>query len=348
MTNWRESETRLVLAAVQRFRAFIPNICILVYATSPWKLLAPLSILQCTRTFSFVRAPTIISTQFSLALFSFLSFFLFSPMLYLNTENYILPDPAQNVKRNSFCNREREFIFIKFSVEIFSLSNIRSSNRSRDCSSTTSILYHEMYFFSSPGHLHPFPPCTVCFYFLARINIARSRTFTIPSLSVLFTFIFRFFLDFCFLSFSFFLQADGTHFSSSTFDFSFFFFNRSPPLLLPPLLPFPHSCRWKLRGRRNIKYAVYPCLKSYIYIYTLSYDTISLQCPIFSRLFFYLFDILFLLFSLFVFCFFTQLQLMAIELLSETREGDDGDNIIAAYWNPCSTVICPFHFDYDR
>lgn len=35
MTNWRESETRLVLAAVQRFRAFIPNICILVYATSP-------------------------------------------------------------------------------------------------------------------------------------------------------------------------------------------------------------------------------------------------------------------------------------------------------------------------
>lgn len=110
-------------------------------------------------------------------------------------------------------------------------------------------------------------PC-VCFYFLARINIARSRTFTIPSLSVLFTFIFRFFLDFCFLSFSFFLQADGTHFPSSTFDFSFFFFNRSPPLLLPPLLPFPHSCRWKLRGRRNIKYAVYPCLKSYIYIYT--------------------------------------------------------------------------------
>lgn len=98
----------------------------------------------------------------------FLSFFLFSPMLYLNTENYILPDPAQNVKRNSFCNREREFIFIKFSVEIFSLSNIRSSNRSRDCSSTTFILYHEMYFFSSPGHLHPFPPCTVCFYFLAR------------------------------------------------------------------------------------------------------------------------------------------------------------------------------------
>lgn len=269
MTNWRESETRLVLAAVQRFRAFIPNICILVYATSPWKLLAPLSILQCTRTFSFVRAPTIISTQFSLTLFSFLSFFLFSPMLYLNTENYILPDPAQNVKRNSFCNREREFIFIKFSVEIFSLSNIRSSNRSRDCSSTTSILYHEMCsFFSSPGHLHPFPPCTVCFYFLARINIARSRTFTIPSLSVLFTFIFRFFLDFCFLSFSFFLQADGTHFPSSTFDFSFFFFNRSPSLLLPPLLPFPHSCRWKLRGRRNIKYAVYPCLKSYIYIYT--------------------------------------------------------------------------------
>lgn len=39
---------------------------------------------------------------------------------------------------------------------------------------------------------------------------------------------------------------------------------------------------------------------------------------------------------------------MAIELLSETREGDDGDNIIAAYWNPCSTVICPVHFDYDR
>lgn len=95
MTNWRESETRLVLAAVQRFRAFIPNICILVYATSPWKLLAPLSILQCTRTFSFVRAPTIISTQFSLALFSFLSFFLFSPMLHLNTENYILPDPRR-------------------------------------------------------------------------------------------------------------------------------------------------------------------------------------------------------------------------------------------------------------
>lgn len=227
-------------------------------------------------------------------------------MLHLNTENYILPDPAQNVKRNSFCNREREFIFIKFSVEIFSLSNIRSSNRSRDCSSTTSILYHEMYFFSSPGHLHPFPPCTVCFYFLARINIARSRTFTIPSLSVLFTFIFRFFLDFCFLSFSFFLQADGTHFSSSTFDFSFFFFNRSPPLLLPPLLPFPHSCRWKLRGRRNIKYAVYPCLKSYIYIY-IHFRTIQFLSSVqssrvsfftFLIFFFYFFPFLFFVFLL--------------------------------------------------
>lgn len=349
MTNWRESETRLVLAAVQRFRAFIPNICILVYATSPWKLLAP-PLHSTVHAYIFVRSRShdnfnsIFVCSFFLSFF--LSFFTYASLKYWKLYS---ARPAQNVKRNSFCNREREFIFIKFSVEIFSLSNIRSSNRSRDCSSTTSILYHEMCsFFSSPGHLHPFPPCTVCFYFLARINIARSRTFTIPSLSVLFTFIFRFFLDFCFLSFSFFLQADGTHFPSSTFDFSFFFFNRSPPLLLPPLLPFPHSCRWKLRGRRNIKYAVYPCLKSYIYIYTLSYDTISLQCPIFSRLFFYLFDILFLLFSLFVFCFFTQLQLMAIELLSETREGDDGDNIIAAYWNPCSTVICPFHFDYDR
>lgn len=168
-----------------------------------------------------------------------------------------------------------------------------------------------------------------------------------PSLSVLFTFIFHF-LGSCFLFLSFFLQGDGTHFPSSTLDFSFFLFNSPSPLLLPPLPHFFHfhnSCRWKLRGRCNIKYAVYPCLESSIYIYILSYDTISLQCPIFSRFFFLTF---FLFCFVFCFVFFFQSQLMAIELWNETLEGDDDDNVIAAYWNPCSTVICPFHFDYDR
>lgn len=269
MTNWRESETRLVLAAVQRFRAFIPNICILVYATSPWKLLAPLSILQCTRTFSFVRAPTIISTQFSLTLFSFLSFFLFSPMLHLNTENYILPDPRRTWNATVFVIvSESLFLLNSPSKSSHFLTFVRRIDRGIV---PPRLLFYITKCISSHRQVTftHFPRVQYVFIssLVPRINIGRSRTFTIPSLSVLFTFIFRFFLDFCFLSFSFFLQADGTHFPSSTFDFSFFFFNRSPPLLLPPLLPFPHSCRWKLHGRRNIKYAVYPCLKSYIYIY---------------------------------------------------------------------------------
>lgn len=168
-------------------------------------------------------------------------------------------------------------------------------------------MYIYFSFFSSPCHLYPFPPCTICFYFLARINIARSRTFTIPSLSVLFTFIFHF-LDSCFLSFSFFLQSDGIHFPSSTFPYSTSPFSSliALPLCFSPLLlllfHFHNSCRWKLRGRCNIKYAVYPCLESSIlYIYICIYfHTISLQCPIFAFLFLsFLYS--FLLFSLFSF-----------------------------------------------
>lgn len=219
-------------------------------------------------------------------------------------------------------------------------------------------MYIYFSFFSSPCHLYPFPPCTICFYFLARINIARSRTFTIPSLSVLFTFIFHF-LDSCFLSFSFFLQSDGIHFPSSTFPYSTSPFSSliALPLCFSPLLlllfHFHNSCRWKLRGRCNIKYAVYPCLESsilYIYMYILSYNFSSVSNLRISFFIFFIFFFTFFPFFFFCFvsCFFIQLQLMTIELLDETQEGDDGDNVIAAYWNPCSTVICPFHFDYDR
>lgn len=221
-------------------------------------------------------------------------------------------------------------------------------------------MYIYLSFFLSPCHLYPFPPCTICFYFLARINIARSRTFTIPSLSVLFTFIFHF-LDSCFLSFSFFLQSDGIHFPSSTFPYSTSPFSSliALPLCFSPLLlllfHFHNSCRWKLRGRCNIKYAVYPCLESsilyiYIYVYILSYNFSSVSNLRISFFIFFIFFFTFFPFFFFCFvsCFFIQLQLMTIELLDETQEGDDGDNVIAAYWNPCSTVICPFHFDYDR
>lgn len=171
-------------------------------------------------------------------------------------------------------------------------------------------MYIYLSFFLSPCHLYPFPPCTICFYFLARINIARSRTFTIPSLSVLFTFIFHF-LDSCFLSFSFFLQSDGIHFPSSTFPYSTSPFSSliALPLCFSPLLlllfHFHNSCRWKLRGRCNIKYAVYPCLESsilYIYVYTFIQFLFSVQS---SHFFFYLFYILFYFFPffLFLFCF---------------------------------------------
>lgn len=121
-------------------------------------------------TFSFIRALAIISTQFSLPFFP--SFLSFSHMLYLNAENYILSES------------KRDFIFNKLSVEVKSSSHFPTLHRidPRDC-----ILVS---FFSSPRHLYPFPPCAICFYFLARINIARSRTFTIPiSLCIIYFYI---------------------------------------------------------------------------------------------------------------------------------------------------------------
>lgn len=69
---------------------FIPNVCILVYATSPWKLLPP-SPLSSTRVHIFVHSRDNFNSIFASS-FSFLSF---SRMLYLNAENYILSDSSQ-------------------------------------------------------------------------------------------------------------------------------------------------------------------------------------------------------------------------------------------------------------
>lgn len=250
------------------------------------------------------------------------------------------PIPS-SAKRNSFC--KRDFIFNKLSVEMKS-SNFPTLRFIESIRGIVSL------FLSSHRHVTftHFPRAQYVFISSLALTSLVREPLQSPSLSVLFTFIFHF-LGSCFLFLSFFLQGDGTHFPSSTLDFSFFLFNSPPPLLLPPLPHFFHfhnSCRWKLRGRCNIKYAVYPCLESsiYIYIYTFVRYNFSPVSNLLAFLFFNFFPFLFC----FLFCFFFQSQLMAIDLWNETLEGDDDDNVIAAYWNPCSTVICPFHFDYDR
>lgn len=209
-------------------------------------------------TFSFILA--IISTQFSLPLFPFFLSFFFTYALLKCWKLYSVRFRAVRnatvfVSETLFLinSPSRWNLLLTFQQFIESIRGIVSL------------------FLSSHRHVTftHFPRAQYVFISSLALTSLVREPLQSPSLSVLFTFIFHF-LGSCFLFLSFFLQGDGTHFPSSTLDFSFFLFNSPSPLLLPPLPHFFHfhnSCRWKLRGRCNIKYAVYPCLESSIYIY---------------------------------------------------------------------------------